>query len=202
MTDVLDTRHRLLYTTKGDHNEMVDKCVACQSVVHGTYPLVSVKSHKQQNQKHREVYAILPNSLLRETAGCDHCRKLIWPPELLDMASAPSNIAHGSEHFMLSESGKYVVKCRPDQAKYKSLLCIDGGGIRGILPAMVLKELEDQIKEVIMEKSEHPKQQIQFLLSRRSQLWNQHFCVYVSACMDASVLGCMLKGLARSVRVD
>ena len=40
---------------------------------------------------------------------------------------------------------------RPKDAKYRTLLSIDGGGVRGIIPVMVLIELEKSIKEHIIE---------------------------------------------------
>ena len=47
--------------------------------------------------------------------------------------------------------GRPLIK-RPASAKYRTLLSIDGGGIRGIIPVMILMEVERDIKEHIFER--------------------------------------------------
>lgn len=46
------------------------------------------------------------------------------------------------------EDGKIVVKLRPEKARFKSLLSIDGGGVRGVIPAIVLGGFEQAVKTV------------------------------------------------------
>lgn len=49
------------------------------------------------------------------------------------------------------EDGKMYVRIRPEDPKYRALLSIDGGGVRGIIPAIVLKGFETAVKQVVRE---------------------------------------------------
>lgn len=53
------------------------------------------------------------------------------------------------------KDGKYYVSLRPAKPKFRALLSIDGGGVRGIIPAKVLESFELAVKEVLRE--EDPK---------------------------------------------
>lgn len=52
----------------------------------------------------------------------------------------------------LSE-GKRLVRMRPEKPKFRVLLSVDGGGVRGIVPAVVLKGFEKAVKVVAQEMS-------------------------------------------------
>lgn len=55
------------------------------------------------------------------------------------------------KHGYTREDGKIVVNLRPRNPKYKALLSIDGGGVRGIIPAVILAGFERVAKEVVRE---------------------------------------------------
>lgn len=53
--------------------------------------------------------------------------------------------------------GKKLVRIRPVSPKYRALLSIDGGGVRGIIPAILLRGFEEAVKEVVQEVSSEAK---------------------------------------------
>lgn len=53
--------------------------------------------------------------------------------------------------LQLRKDGKVLVRLRPKEPRYRALLSIDGGGVRGIIPAIVLGGFEQTVKTVARE---------------------------------------------------
>lgn len=77
-----------------------------------------------------------------------HFRFTVLPQLQSDMGEKKHK---ASAHVQRRDDGKLLVKLRPENRKFKALLSIDGGGVRGTIPAVVLQGFEQIVKEVFRE---------------------------------------------------